>query len=60
MLEFFKYKWASDRNFAFKTEADLDILAELPADVKTRVFKDFIYHDFLITFRKVFRFKFED
>jgi hypothetical protein len=28
--------------------------------VKTRVFKDFIYHDFLITFRRVFRFKFED
>ena len=49
-----------DRNFSLKTAQDFAILAELPAEVKMRVFKDFIYHDFLYNFRRIFRFKYHN
>lgn len=58
IIQFFNYKWENDRNFSLKTEEDFAILSELPAEVKMRVFKDFIYHDFLYNFRKILRFKF--
>ena len=54
---FFDYKWKNDRNYSIKTESDNAILDQLPDDVKMRIFRDFLYFDFLKNFRYIFRFK---
>ena len=33
------------------------MLDQLPSDVKVRIFKDFLYHDFLHKFRRFFQFR---
>jgi hypothetical protein len=56
-ITFFDYKWKNDRNYSIKTESDNAILDQLPDDVKMRIFRDFLYFDFLQNFRHIFRFK---
>lgn len=57
MEEFFDYKWAHDKNQAVILDADVQILNELPMNVKVRLFTQFLNHDFLRKHRKFFIFK---
>ena len=54
---FFDYKWKNDRNYSIKSESDIAILDQLPDDVKLRIFRDFLYFDFLKNFKYILRFK---
>ena len=51
LLIFFNYKWEKDRNYVVQTKEDKAILSELPSYVQTNLFKNFIYHDFLMNFK---------
>ena len=55
--EFFDYKWAHDKNQAVILDADVQILNELPINVKVRLFTQFLNHRFLRKHRKFFEFK---
>ena len=41
--EFFDYKWINDKNQSFEVEEDTKILEQLPTDVQSRIFSDFLY-----------------
>jgi hypothetical protein len=41
---------------AFKLEEDMMMLDQLPVEVQEEIFKDFLYSDFLFSFKKHFVF----
>lgn len=45
--EFFHYKWKMDKNFAFNEPDDIRIFEELPEEVQIRLFRDYLFKDFL-------------
>jgi hypothetical protein len=53
----FNYKWNNDKNQAFLTEEDKGIFEQLPEDVQVCLLKDFMFSDFLESFKKTFCFK---
>ena len=53
----FEYKWTKDRNMAFKIEGDLALLSQLPITTKLKIFSEFLYEDFLVSFKKTFTFE---
>lgn len=44
------YRWNNDKNLAISKEEDIQLLTELPDDVKTRIFKNFLFSNFLERF----------
>lgn len=52
----FEYVWKNDRNCAIASEEDLEIFSELPVSCQGRIFKDFLFKDFLDMFRVHFTF----
>ena len=57
MIEFMEYNWKNDCNYSVKTKEDLDLLDQLPIDVRLRIFHDFLYRDFFNDYSSFFRFK---
>lgn len=55
--EHFDYKWNNDKNQAFLTEEDNSIFEQLPEDVQVCLLKDFMFSDFLESFKKTFCFR---
>ena len=55
--EFFDYKWANDKNQAVVLQEDINILNELPINVKVRLFTLFLNHKFLRKHHDFFTFK---
>lgn len=52
----FDYKWDNDKNQAFLLESDINNFRQLPSEVQTMIYKDFLFSDFLETFKKTFAF----
>ena len=52
----FDYRWRKNKNSAFTNDDDLAIMDQLPEFVKERIYKDYMYIDFLKKFRKTFYF----
>jgi len=46
------YRWNNDKNLAISKDEDIQLLTELPDDVKTRIFKNFLFSNFLERFDK--------
>jgi hypothetical protein len=55
--EHFNYKWNNDKNQAFLTEEEQGIFEQLPDDVQVCLLKDFMFSDFLESFKKTFSFR---
>ena len=43
-----------DKTMAMKKEKDIDLLHQLPYFVQNRIYKEFLFEDFLVLFRKAF------
>jgi len=54
MYQFFAYKTKEDKNQALKDEEDLRMLDELPIEIRTKLFCEFLYEEFLTRFEEVF------
>jgi len=52
----FEYQWMMDKNMAFRDEGDIIIFEQLPEEVRSCIFKDFLFQDFLYSFKKQFTF----
>lgn len=52
----FDYKWQNDKNQAFYETQDLSIFNQLPSDVQITLYKDFLFSDFLESFKNTFCF----
>ena len=49
------YKWRNDHNSAIDDEDELQMLIELPEQVQDAIYCDFLYDNFLITFKDYFK-----
>ncbi len=56
MEEYFEYFWKNNKNYAIATDEDYAILSELPNNIKSSIFKDFLFQDFLDQFKVHFIF----
>lgn len=54
--EFFDYKWQNDKNQAFQEKQDMDLLDQLPYDVRIQIYNQYLFKKFLVAFSKVFCF----
>jgi hypothetical protein len=54
--EFFDYKWMQDKNLAFSTKEDIDLLEQLPESVQVKIYSDFLFHRFLYKYKRFFTF----
>lgn len=52
--EFFDYKWSYDRNQGIDEDWERAILYQLPDEVQNKIYKDFLFSKFLLTFRDTF------
>ena len=48
----FDYQWKMDKNMAFRDQQDVNIFIQLPEEVKSCLFKDFLFKDFITSFRR--------
>ena len=55
--KYFEYYWKNDKNYAMLQDEDVSILSELPTDIQAKVFRDFLFQDFLEMFNVHFEFK---
>ena len=47
---YFEYYWQNDKNYAIQTETDQRFMDELPNNIRTDIYKDFLFSDFLYMF----------
>mmetsp|Transcript_26418 Transcript_26418/g.40331 ORF Transcript_26418/g.40331 Transcript_26418/m.40331 type:complete len:286 (-) Transcript_26418:1043-1900(-) len=52
----FDYQWKMDKNMGFRDSGDIMIYDQLPEIVRCSIFKDFLFLDFLSSFKKQFTF----
>lgn len=52
----FEFKWRSDKNMAFFESQDVSIFNQLPGEVQIMLYKDFLFSDFLESFKNTFCF----
>ena len=56
-FDFFEHKWKNDHQQFLQTEQDRLVLAQVPLEQQIRLYTEFIHRDFLINFRRLFRFR---
>jgi hypothetical protein len=52
---YFEYYWQNDKNYAIQTVEDLRFMDELPNNIRTDIYKDFLFADFLYMFNVHFK-----
>merc|ERR1711871_1287172 len=52
---YFEYYWQNDKNYAIQTAEDLRFMDELPNNIRTDIYKDFLFADFLYMFNVHFK-----
>ena len=53
--QYFQFRWANDRNLAIKTDKDQDLFRELPRKVRSAIYIDFLFKNFMVTYSKFLR-----
>lgn len=46
----FAYRWENDKNLGVETDQDRSIVAQLPTEAQDRVYRDFLFKDFIYRF----------
>ena len=54
--QYFEYRWVYDKNMSFQSEEDLQIYQQLPNFVQENIYKDFLFPEFLKSFKRTFSF----
>ena len=49
-----EYYWNNDRNYALIDKVDQDMMEQLPDEVQNRIYKNFLYVEFLSKFNRMF------
>ena len=57
---YFEYYWQNDKNYAIKTDEDRRFMNELPNNIRTDIYKEFLFADFLYMFNIHFKMQKED
>lgn len=52
--DYFLYLWSNDKLACFKTESDMRYFDEMDHDQKVEIFKEYLFKDFIITYRRFF------
>ena len=52
--DYFEYKWIHDKNHAFENPEEQRLFMELPQDTQIMIFRNYLYRDFLKSFRRFF------
>ena len=52
--QYFNYRWLNDKTLGLTSEQDSKILDQLPFQVTTRIFKNFLYFGFIQKFKMFF------
>lgn len=50
MSKFFDYKWKNDRNQALDDDEEMEIMMQLPDEVRDKIYSGFLFNDFLTKF----------
>ena len=53
---FFDYRWKNDKNYAFNGEEAEALLSQLPVEQREKIYKDYMFSDFLKKFNRTFEF----
>ena len=53
--DFFEYYWQNDRHAALRSKEEKHILKQLPQSVTRKLYLEFLFRDFLYTFKVYFR-----
>jgi hypothetical protein len=54
MEEFFDHRWSNDKNQAITSDADRDLVEQLPIEIQRAIYTDFLFKGFLQNFRRYF------
>lgn len=54
--KYFEYYWKNNKNYAIASEDDFAILSELPQEIQSNIYKDFLFQDFITLFKVHFIF----
>ena len=49
LAKFFAYRWQEDKNVIVSSEDDLKLLEQMPSDVQTSIYSEFLFKNFLDT-----------
>jgi hypothetical protein len=52
--EFFDHRWRNDKNQSISTDADRDMVEQLPIEIQRAIYTDFLFKGFLQKFRRYF------
>jgi hypothetical protein len=52
---YFEYYWQNDKNYAIQSDEDRRFMNELPNNIRTDIYKDFLFADFLYMFQIHFK-----
>jgi len=52
---YFDYKYKNDRKIGIDEEEEQKVLEQLPAFVENAIYTDFLYYNFLTTFKETFK-----
>lgn len=53
---YFEYRWQNNKNSAIDDGDEIAMLTQLPEDTQIRLYRDFLYREFMQQFSIVFRF----
>ena len=55
--KYFEYFWRNDKNSSVDSDENMALMSELPNEIRTSIFKDFLFEDFLEQFKVHFVFE---
>jgi len=53
--QYFEYYWQHDKNYAIQRDMDQRFMSELPKHIKRDIYKEFLFKEFLYTFKTHFK-----
>lgn len=55
ITDFFQHKWRNNKNQFQQNKVDAMLLDQMPMEARIRLYQEFIFRDFLVDFRRLFR-----
>lgn len=52
--DYMEYRWQNDKNLAISTQEDVDLITQLPHEIRQKIYSDFLFKNFLTAFRRYF------
>lgn len=55
--ETMSFQWLNNRNNFLRDSKDLELFKQLPSELQTRIYTDFVFNEFIFKFRRFFSFR---